>query len=136
MDTNTEKTVEQKPTETPKPATSPAAEAPKTATAPAGKPAAAKTTAAPAKKAATVKKVEVPKKRESKIAPIQAKLIPLIEKGPMTVQALAAKLDCTERQVRQAIDRARGDSTLDRKKANIVRVARNTFGYSKPKSAA
>lgn len=148
-------TAPSEPAKTPETKPAPGAEAPKTMTqmpggqtvkttspspAPAtGKthpaPAPAKTEAkkpAPAKTAA--KKVEAPpKRRESKIAPIQAKLVALLQKGTMTVQALAAKLDCTELQVRQAIDRARAGQGPE---AKINRVARNTFGYTTPKRPA
>ncbi len=146
-----------KPSETPKPVIpdpkteaprvaqtqAPTAPAAKTTTAPAtgktapaagktapvnGKSAAGKT--APVKGKADAKKAEQPKRRESKIAPIQEKLVALLKKGSMTVQALAAKLDCTELQVRQAIDRARAGQGPEK---NINRIARNTFGYEKPK---
>lgn len=140
----------QKPAETPKPSdttarttvstpagqttqaktTSPAPGKPTTAP---SKPATGKTEAKKpdAKKGATkAKAAEQPKRRESKIAPIQAKVVAFLKGGPKTVQAMAAKFECTELQIRQAIDRARNG---DGPEAKIIRTARNTFGYKMPK---
>jgi hypothetical protein len=62
-------------------------------------------------------------KRASRIAPIQDKLIPMLKKSAMSVKAAAAKLNCTEREIRLAIDRARVRGE------NIKRLEKGVFGY-------
>lgn len=88
-------------------------------------PAKGKTSTPATKKAAPA----APTKRESKIAPVQAQVVSMLKKGSLTVQAMSAKLEKSEKEIRQAIDRARAHGE------KINRVARNTFGYEKPRRA-
>lgn len=83
-------------------------------------------TAGKAAKAAP-KAPPAPPKRESKIANEQVKVVAMLKKSSMTVQAMASRLEVTERVIRQCIDRARAHGE------KINRVARNTFGYEKPR---
>lgn len=99
-----------------------APEAPKTETPKVAAPAkvAAKTAAKPAKSKATA----IPE-RTSKVGPLMQKVVDTLTKGPSTVAAMAAKFEASEREIRQAIDRARA------KKHEIKRLEKNTFGFAK-----
>jgi len=66
-------------------------------------------------------------KRNSRIAPLQTKVVDLLKTGAQTVAAMSEKFGVTERDIRLAIDRART------KGEPIKRVAVKTFGYDAPK---
>lgn len=80
---------------------------------------------APKTEAKTDAKKDAPKKRVSRIAPLQEKVVTMLQKSSATVVAMAAKFEVPERDIRLAIDRART------KGHDIHRVAKGEFGFLK-----
>lgn len=76
----------------------------------------------------TMPSVSAAADKKSKVGPLMLKIVDKMTKsGPQTVANMAKDFSATEREVRQAIDRARA------KKHKILRLEKNTFGFSPSK---